>query len=813
MLKKCVFSLVYILPLNLYAAQVDELREQAIHTYKTGQTHQAIFQLDQLLNKYPHDQKLLADYLVVMSNEKNDLVTFSQHLANINPVTFPQYGQLPLIRNFRDFKHFKNAIDWSDKFNIQKTLDGQILLAVLYAEAQDVVKAKAQLAKINSKNLKTDQLVQIAYAYRLINLPVDALSAIEQAYKQQPKSFAVLQEYSYDLAAVGAYNKAQQLLLGSDKNAEIESLQHWLQVSEFSQRVNNAIARYKYLNREGMSDSEGFAELDAVLKQGEQMQPLIQPSDPNYLRFHYDYIYALDFRGRTRTVLDQFTKLNVPLEKLPAYVRHAIADSYLAERQPQQAELAFKSLLTEKNYPDMTVYTGLYYSYIEQEKYKQAEQFLSEVDRLVPMYKYSQAKGVDKTSHPDRDDYITLQGMHLAYANHLDQAEKHFQKQVDLAPANEGLINNLARVERWRDKPLQSKQTISRLNGLTPVSKDTRINQMQNAQALGDIPEWRKNTESLLEYYPEDGGVIKSRKELDDRNRPTISHSTTWGQSKAADSSDSVSGQNGLKDLEMETRLNSPWIKDNYRLFAWHQDRYGEYRFGDVHDQRYGVGAEWQANRKALSAILSQSTDGGQAGVRLDWSQWLNDHWQYQLQYDSQANIPLQAIDAGEDGQAYRAALTWQKDESRQIGASYGLTDISDGNKQQEFSTFWRERLFDAPHHITYGTIRGFYGSNSQDQTAYFSPSNHYSAELNLSHDWVTWREYERSFKQHFEAGVGLYKQADYSARPTYSLQYQHQWQLSRTWQLNYGIGWQYHPYDGHDEQHTYGIFGFEGRF
>ncbi|WP_457970949.1 poly-beta-1,6 N-acetyl-D-glucosamine export porin PgaA [Acinetobacter calcoaceticus] len=813
MLKKCVFSLVYILPLNLYAAQVDELREQAIHTYKTGQTHQAIFQLDQLLNKYPHDQKLLADYLVVMSNEKNDLVTFSQHLANINPVTFPQYGQLPLIRNFRDFKHFKNAIDWSNKFNIQKTLDGQILLAVLYAEAQDVVKAKAQLAQVNSKNLKTDQLVQIAYAYRLINLPVDALSAIEQAYKQQPKSFAVLQEYSYDLAAVGAYNKAQQLLLASDKNAEIESLQHWLQVSEFSQRVNNAIARYKYLNREGMSDSEGFAELDAVLKQGEQMQPLIQPSDPNYLRFHYDYIYALDFRGRARTVLDQFTKLNLPLEKLPAYIRHAIADSYLAERQPQQAELAFKTLLTEKNYPDMTVYTGLYYSYIEQEKYKQAEQFLSEVDQLVPMYKYSQAKGVDKTSHPDRDDYITLQGMHLAYANHLDHAEKHFQKQVDLAPANEGLINNLARVERWRDKPLQSKQTISRLNGLTPVAKDTRINQMQNAQALGDIPEWRKNTESLLEYYPEDGGVIKSRKELDDRNRPTISHSTTWGQSKADSSSDSVSGQNGLKDREMETRLNSPWIKDNYRLFAWHQDRYGEYRFGDVHDQRYGVGAEWQANRKALSAILSQSTDGGQAGVRLDWSQWLNDHWQYQLQYDSQANIPLQAIDAGEDGQAYRAALTWQKDESRQIGASYGLTDISDGNKQQEFSTFWRERLFDAPHHITYGTVRGFYGSNSQDQTAYFSPSNHYSAELNLSHDWVTWREYERSFKQHFEAGVGLYKQADYSARPTYSLQYQHQWQLSRTWQLNYGIGWQYHPYDGHDEQHTYGIFGFEGRF
>ena len=32
----------------------------------------------------------------------------------------------------------------------------------------------------------------------------------------------------------------------SDKNAQTEALQHWLKVSEFSQRVNNAITRYKY---------------------------------------------------------------------------------------------------------------------------------------------------------------------------------------------------------------------------------------------------------------------------------------------------------------------------------------------------------------------------------------------------------------------------------------------------------------------------------------------------------------------------------------------------------------------------------------
>lgn len=76
MLKKCVFSLVYLLPIHLYAAQVDVLREQAIQNYRAGQTQQAVSQLDQLLNKYPHDQKLLADYRLLCQVKKGILRIF-----------------------------------------------------------------------------------------------------------------------------------------------------------------------------------------------------------------------------------------------------------------------------------------------------------------------------------------------------------------------------------------------------------------------------------------------------------------------------------------------------------------------------------------------------------------------------------------------------------------------------------------------------------------------------------------------------------------------------------------------------------------
>ena len=52
-----------------------------------------------------------------------------------------------------------------------------------------------------------------------------------------------------------------------------------------------------------------------------------------------------------------------------------------------------------------------------------------------------------------------------------------------------------------------------------------------------------------------------------------------------------------------------------------------------------------------------------------------------------------------------------------------------------------------------------------------------------------------------------------YVTFPIYNFFYGHEWQLSRTWKLNYGVGWGVRPYDGKDEEKTYAVLGFEGRF
>ena len=65
--------------------------------------------------------------------------------------------------------------------------------------------------------------------------------------------------------------------------------------------------------------------------------------------------------------------------------------------------------------------------------------------------------------------------------------------------------------------------------------------------------------------------------------------------------------------------------------------------------------------------------------------------------------LPLQ----GHEGEGYSMSLNWQANEARKAGAAYKLMDINDGNARQELSGFFKQQLFQAPHHITSATLRG----------------------------------------------------------------------------------------------------------
>lgn len=796
-----------------YFKNISDEREKLVISIKSGNVQTGLSQLKHLYELYPEDQKILADYLVLSLQNHNLSKQDQLLLNNISGENFPEYAKIPLIKLLRDAKDFPQALQLAKKFesySVDEKL--KVLIAVLYAENHEKDQAIRSIKKMNLEHYSTDQIVQLSYAYRISDQPIQALALIQNLKKGEGRNLQLETELLNVLLALGANQQVLEFLAEHPDIDPDNSFQQQARLSQLSIRIKDAIKSQKYLSAQGESDQISFKQLDQVLSDAEALLLSIS-NNPNYLKkMQYEYIYALGYRGRHLDVLNVVKNMPLKVEQMPAYIRNTVADAYLALKQPQKAEELYGSLVTEKNYSDMSVYSSWYYALIDQEKYKQANQLMKEVDKKIPTFQYSLAKGVDKKVHPDRAEYIGLKEMANAYSNQLELAEKNLKNITIQTPNNEEYLNALARVQRWRELPQHAQATLNRLNGIEPISKTTQINQMQNLQALGDTVLWRDQIKRLSILYPNDTSVMKSVKELNDRQDFSIVHESRFSKSKA-NQDQVLDSLKGTKDLESFTRLNSPWFLNNYRTFAQYTDRMGSYRDGKIHEERVGIGAQWESKQKSLTFMASQELDGDRTGLSLDWNQRLNDFWQYHLSFSNQGQIPLQALKDNSDAKSYGLGIQWQANESKKASIQYQALDINDGNLRQELSSSYQQVILTAPKHTTRAGVSGYFAKNRLDNTSYFSPKTSYSLALDLNHDWITWRNDDRSLTQKISIMTGLYDQNKFSPKTILDVQYSHNLQLSRTWGLHYGIGWLLHPYDGVYEKQWYGNLGFEGKF
>lgn len=802
-----VFALQPVYAKNL----IDQTREISVQMVRSGQVDQGLSRLKWMIENHPKNQKLLADYLVLAYSFNKISQHDLKYLEHVDLKEFPDYAWVDSIKIQRDFKLFSRATKWANYFYDHSRQDQWLVWqGLLLTEGNQPDEAIKIVNQIDDQKLSAEYLSQLSYIYRLLKMPIESLKVAEKALNLQENK-NTQEMYVLALSANSDFTQAHRFI--SDHNIDLvnPNLRHQIKLAEFAQRIKNAIQAQRiqsYLENNQLANEK----LDEIIKEMQEYEPKLPVDDLFHNQFYYDYSYVLNARKLNKQVLLTLNKINKPIIEMPAYVRHAAADSYLKLRQPAQSERLYRSLLTEKNYPDYAVYANLYFSLIEQEKFKLANQLIKDMDGLLPTFKHSDAKGVDKVTHDDREEYLALKGLNYAYRNEHKKAEKYFKALLATAPNNIVYQNNYATLLRWREKPEESEFNLAQFNAVKPAAIATRINSMQNSQTVANIQNWDVKLKQLKLDSPEDTGVELSNKEYKDRDRFTIEHQTLISRS-TSDSRALLGQLKGSREREIYTRINTPWFLNNYRAYGSSRNRWADYDQGKLSDHRYGIGGEWYSNRKNAAVKVSQNNKGKRTGIQLDWSQWLNDHWQYYLEYDHQADVPLQTLALGNEGKAYSIGFNWQKNESTKAGSTLKFTDISDGNQRKEWAGFINQQIFQSPHHITRANLAAYIGNNKKIDTPYFNPESDSSVELTFSHDWMTWRNYERHFLQHFEATVGAYQQKNYSSNPIYNVFYQHQWHLSRTWKLNYGVGWGVHPYDGENEESVYGLVGFEGRF
>ena len=138
--------------------------------------------------------------------------------------------------------------------------------------------------------------------------------------------------------------------------------------------------------------------------------------------------------------------------------------------------------------------------------------------------------------------------------------------------------------------------------------------------------------------------------------------------------------------------------------------------------------------------------------------------------------------------------------------ANIGLQRVlfSDGNQRAAISAAWDQRVWTSPRLQVNVSPEEWASSNSLDENRlYFNPRHDFSLGPRATFHWLTWRRYDRSFRQEFSAYAAPYWQQNHGTGGAIALSYAQHWKLGESLGFLWGITWNSQPYDGSNEPYT----------
>ena len=355
----------------------------------------ALLQQD-LLN---HDVQVASDFLITLRqagfNEEIAQLT-EQHLI----LQVKDYAYIPWASSLRDTHRLSDAQRILKPVKDRIGAKAQILYAMICAESKQPKEALESLPLLPFANIKldVDDYAHMAYVYRLVGQPIDALHMSLRARAQKPDMTLAIQESVFALSNLNAPYAAAQLASQQPKDFPQEIL-YRLRVNVTAQNLRDAVAereRLEFLNSASIRNQP----LDEVLLDIQKNIDEIPANSPQYLRSLFDQVYALRSRERMLDAIKNYEKLPVLPIQTPDYAKRAAADAYLALHQPSRAAQIYESLLTHNS--DVTLYLAHYNALIEAERYDQADKVLKNLERITPKFRLSNAVGGDRVANWER---------------------------------------------------------------------------------------------------------------------------------------------------------------------------------------------------------------------------------------------------------------------------------------------------------------------------------------------------------------------------------------------------------------------------
>ena len=527
-------------------------------------------------------------------------------------------------------------------------------------------------------------------------------------------------------------------------------------------------------------------------------------------RLRLDHIVGSQARGASLRALNEFNGLETEGDPLPAYALNAAADALMSLRQPGQARILYQRALVDDPGNGGTQ-TGLMYAELEAENFAGMEQIVQQ--RLEATQRSPAAR---------RTEVLAMR-----FSDRLQPAAVATGQLSSEFPDDAGLWLDQADLLSQRGLPRAAAERYRAVLAAEPASIKARVGLADAVWAQGDILEAAQRVAALQAEAPEHPAVQRLVRAWQGKQRPFLTSSATWsfGSGHVA----------GNDDMARSTTLYSGQSNLGLRLFTSHYlaraqwwDSAHQYQ-GSASHARGGVGLEWTG--RDLQATVEVGTDlrNGRDAVGAAGASWQpNDQWSVRARFETETNdFPLKG--RRPDAESYLAAPTYLHADKKTVGVAYRwnesrrvATDLSsyrfnDGNHRSALAASWSERLYSGYGHMLDLQTAAYTSANSLRDAVYFNPKRDFSLSETLAANWLTWRHYERSFKQRVALSAGLYRQQSgdgsasrlthdqtYGWNPFYGVYYAHEWQFGTDRSLRYGIGARRFPYDGKYENNRY---------
>ncbi|WP_447957789.1 poly-beta-1,6 N-acetyl-D-glucosamine export porin PgaA [Vreelandella sp. EE7] len=552
--------------------------------------------------------------------------------------------------------------------------------------------------------------------------------------------------------------------------------------------------------------ASGLAQLDTVIANADTPQELERLAE-------YDRVVALTELRRFSEAEALSTRLTTQHGTLPDYVLRARALALTGLGRPDDATRLYRELIARNPSmaitPEDPLNEGLFYSYTDAQRFKDADQLLQNWLSQEPEYRWDFTRTTQITN-TQYQKILMLDVLLTAWRGQMDQASERLASYQAQAPGEPYLWITRGDLERARGWPRQAEASYQRAETMLPP--DQRY-QVEHGELLSRLQrgQWEGTTTEIAKQIVE--------------TRPSASRdelAREWREARAPQLSATVTRSSGegvstqaSKEWRSDVRLDGPRNANGSRPFVQQVNQYGEF---DEQDLRAGYTiAGYELNLHPTTLVLSAG-HGAQLG-----SDFLA---QAELRYAPTDHItttvgaelntketPLRALVDDVSADRYHGELTLRRDERGAGAFGVAAVDFDDGNLRRSIYGYWSETFYHLDRWQVNGEIQAGASQNDEVAASYFNPERDASLAGVVSVNYEMPLDYRQSFIQTVSLGSGRYWQKSFDDENTWSIGYGHRFELAPAFSLEYGITRERAVYDGLPEYDNTFTAGFVWRF